>query len=271
MRKNIVIIYLIFILILILFTYLFFFSNNKNNVYESIENYNTKSVEIVVARYNEDLNWLKDVPFSKYNYTVYNKSGNANYYKSEKFKEEIKLPNVGREAHSYFTHIINNYDDKNFSDLTIFLPGSIELENKYERGKKLLNEIDNVDETDLFACILYDKPIKEVFNDFQIDSYHSSNENNKTLNTSTTMKLSGIRPFGKWYESVFNKENKDSKCFTQNSIFGLTKDTILKKPKSYYIDLMNQVDGHSNPETGHFIERSWETIFYPYSNVKYTF
>ena len=34
---------------------------------------------------------LKDVPFSKYNYTVYNKSGNANYYKSEKFGNDCKM------------------------------------------------------------------------------------------------------------------------------------------------------------------------------------
>ena len=56
---------------------------------------------ILVARYNEDLNWLKEEPFNQYEYVVYNKGHNEDYYKSDKFKYEIKLENVGREGHSY--------------------------------------------------------------------------------------------------------------------------------------------------------------------------
>ena len=45
-------------------------------------------VEIVVARYNEDLEWIKNEPFNKYKYTVYNKGPNENYVKTEKFKKK---------------------------------------------------------------------------------------------------------------------------------------------------------------------------------------
>jgi len=230
---------------------------------------NNKETLIVISRYNEDLQWLSNEPFNKYPYIVYNKGINNDYVKSENLKTEVKLENVGRETHTYLIHIINNYD--NLSDFTIFVPGSLELENKYERAKRLFDKVENEDNVDMFACILFDRPVKDTFHDFQIDSYLSSNQNNKSINNDTSMKESDIRPYGKWYERTFNNVNSDSKCFTQNSIFGLTKDTILKKPKSYYINLIEQVSEHHNHETVHYFERSWETVFYPYSNVKYVY
>jgi hypothetical protein len=91
------------------------------------------------------------------------------------------------------------------------------------------------------------------------------------MNTNVSMKLSDIRPYGKWYEDTFNNVNNDSKCFTQNSMFGLTKNTILKNPKTYYTNLIEQVNKHHNHETVHYFERSWETVFAPYSDVKYVY
>jgi hypothetical protein len=262
MKNQNKIILIILSLIIIIFT---LFGSQK--IRETFDN--NKETLIVISRYNEDLQWLNDEQFDKYQYTVYNKGVNDNYVKSNNFKNEVKLDNVGRETHSYLTHIITNYD--NLSDFTIFVPGSLELDNKYERARRLFMEADNYDDSDLFACISVDSSVKDTFYDFQIDSYLSSNQNNKTINNDASIKESDIRPFGKWYENIFNNVNSDSKCFTQNAIFGITKDTILKKPKSYYIDLIEHVNDHSNPETGHFFERSWETVFYPYSNIKYLY
>ena len=67
--------------------------------------------ELVIARYNEDISWLKHIKNKKI--TVYNKGkDNVN---------GIQLPNIGRESHTYLTHIINNYDK--LSDMTIFCQG----------------------------------------------------------------------------------------------------------------------------------------------------
>ena len=71
------------------------------------------SVELVIARYNEDINWLDKVKNKKI--TIYNKGIDNIKYKS------IKLENIGRESHTYLTHIIENYD--NLSDITIFSQG----------------------------------------------------------------------------------------------------------------------------------------------------
>ena len=88
--------------------------------------------EIVVARYNENLDWLKKIKKSKdIKITVYNKG------LPDISIDAINLPNTGRESGTYLYHIINNYDK--LADQTIFCQGDpifhapdlIELINKY--------------------------------------------------------------------------------------------------------------------------------------------
>ena len=90
--------------------------------------------EIVVARYNENLDWLKKIKKSKdLKITVYNKG------KDDIDVPFIQLPNIGRESHTYLYHIINNYD--NLADQTIFCQGDsifhspdfLELINKHRK------------------------------------------------------------------------------------------------------------------------------------------
>ena len=70
-----------------------------------------KDLEIVISRYNEDISWTESI--EEY-CTVYNKGDTLNV-------DTIELNNIGREAHTYLYHIVNNYD--NLSDYTIFLQG----------------------------------------------------------------------------------------------------------------------------------------------------
>lgn len=262
----------VFILFIIYATYhVLRVSLIKNNI-ESMESQSNSNsaAQIVIARYNEDLQWLREEPFNEYDYVIYNKGDNKSYYKSSRCLDEIDLPNVGRETHTYLTHIINYYDDNSLASFTFFVPGSLELEHKHDRAKTLFETFSYSPATDLFACNMLADPVREVFNDFVIDSYVSSNEKNKTLNTAASMKMADIRPYGQWFDKKFEGANRDSKCFPVNAIFGLTKETIMKKPKSYYENLLKEVDHHHNHESGHFFERAWETVFYPYENVKYT-
>ena len=248
-----VIFYILIVILLVYFGFRYFKRNE--------ENFEDKNPIIVIARYNENLEWLKEEPFNQLHYIVYNKGDNENYYKSDKFIKQIQLKNVGRETHTYLSHIIENYNELNY--FTVFFPGSIELENRHDRAKKIINDIiDTKYEKDIFACVSFDTPVLEVYKDFSIDNYLSSNELNKKNNSDTKMLPSDIRPYSKWYENMFGNVNTESKCFTQNSMFGITKETILSKPKSYYENLLLQVNKHHNHETVHFFERSWETVFH---------
>ena len=67
-------------------------------------------MDIVVARYTEDLGWLD--AFNGFNIFIYNKGRDGT---------GIKLDNIGREANTYLYHIVNNYNNLNDS---CFLQGN---------------------------------------------------------------------------------------------------------------------------------------------------
>jgi hypothetical protein len=233
-----------------------------NTTIESFED-KYKSQEIVIARYNEDLEWIKEEPFNRHPIIVYNKSDNYDFSKTN-ITQIINLPNIGRETHSYLYHIVKNYD--NLKDVTIFLPGSAELPNKFERSKNVVKTVEETNNT-VFSCSNEDNFVENNYN-FEIENNLSSHANNKKINDDATIKLSENRPFGKWYNSVFTNEEKNT-CISWNSILAVSRKNILQKPKSYYEKLMKEVDEHQNPEAGHYLERSWYAVFYPYTNAKF--
>lgn len=82
-----------------------------------------RSLELVIARYREDLSWLRELGLPA---TVYNK-GPALEPDSllpdapPSSTRVIPLPNIGREAHTFFTHIINEYEA--LPEWTVFMQG----------------------------------------------------------------------------------------------------------------------------------------------------
>ena len=67
---------LLLIIIIIIIQYMIYKINISNK-----EGFENKDVDIVIARYNEDLKWLNDKKFNKYNCIIYNKGVNDNFYK----------------------------------------------------------------------------------------------------------------------------------------------------------------------------------------------
>lgn len=73
----------------------------------------TQHREIVVAAYEEPLEWIQDL---EDRVTLYIKSPARSDY-----PEAMRLPNIGREAHTYAWHIVNRYE--NLAEETVFLQG----------------------------------------------------------------------------------------------------------------------------------------------------
>lgn len=226
------------------------------------KNPHNKQIEIVTSRFNEDLTWTNQLPFSKYPVVVYNKGNNYNYSVNN-LKKEIKLMNVGRESHSYLYHIINNYND--LADITVFLPGSVNTNvyNKWKRANILMNELQKHDDS-LFIGAKH-KNVREDLYSFKMDKYDSTNPNNKLVNPETKLEASRIRPYGKWYEHHF--DGVDIEYVSYSGIFAVSREDILKKSKRYYENLIEELSRSSNPEVGHYFERSWVAIFYPTINA----
>ena len=99
--------------------------------------------------------------------------------------------------------------------------------------------------------------------DFILDEWAATNPQNKTINPESKLQKCPIRPFGKWYEKNFDT-NITINVLVWYGIFAVAREHIIQHPIERYENLIKYVDSHSNPEAGHYMERSWGAIFYPY-------
>ena len=217
------------------------------------------NIDIIISRYNENLNWLLEKPFNEFKYIVYNKGNNDNFEKTN-VKQIINIPNIGRCDHTYLYHIVENYN--NLNNILVFFPGSINIPKKKIIAIQLLNRIKNNNyEKALFICRCEQNGILKLLYNFTLDKWCASDLQNKTLNNESELYLSNIRPFGKWF--LHNFGNINVKYYNFLSIYSVYKKDIIKHPLFRYKKLVRQLSVSSNPEVGHYIERSWGAIFHP--------
>lgn len=80
---------------------------------------NRHHVEIVLSRYNEDIGWSNVYSSIR---TIYDKSIEPNVLAISTPGKLIRLPNLGRESHTYLWHIVKNYDK--LAAITVFSQAS---------------------------------------------------------------------------------------------------------------------------------------------------
>ena len=218
-------------------------------------------IDVVISRYNENLEWLLEINEERFNIIVYNKGVNDNFIKLSNMTI-INLDNVGRCDHTYLYHIINNYDK--LTNITIFLPGSGNMDYKLAKIKRLIQLIKKYNNAVFIPSHRSDNIKEELYN-FTLNEWLASDIHNRNLNPETKLELSEIRPFGKWYEHYFN--DIKIRFMTYWSIFSINSKDILQHPKEYYENLIKQLSNSSNPEVGHYFERAWRAVFFPMNNT----
>lgn len=184
------------------------------------------SISIVVARYNENIDWTHQ--FS--NVIVYNKG--------EPIQEEtITLDNVGRETHTYYKHIYDNYD--NLSDYTIFLQG-----HPFDHSPNIITRLHTILNT------------TDLNTDFEFLS-----------ETILDCNLSGCKyhpglPLIETYKGIFNTGKTDLRfTFGAGAQFIVSKKQILKRSKEFYLNIINMLDKKTHPIEAWVIERFHGLIF----------
>ena len=220
------------------------------------------NVEIIVARYNESLSWLNEYPFNQFEYIVYNKGDNDNFEKTN-VKNIINIPNVGMCDHTYLYHIIENYH--NLSNIIVFLPGSVHIPEKKQRAIQILNNIINSNYTNAYFIGYYYKSVKEKFKYFIKNDHKCVCQENNIKNGRTILFKCKIRPYGNWYNYFFGDTPAHWVQFS--GVFSIDKRDIIQHPLERYITLIQTVSFHSNPESAHYMERSWGVIFFPLINT----
>jgi len=218
----------------------------------------TEYIDIVISRYNEDLNWTLEYPFNKFQYIVYNKGDSDDFVKNN-VKKIIKLDNLGKNDHTYLYHIIENYN--NLSNIIVFFPGSLNIEYKKNKAIKILNRIIESDYKKAYFLGHYQNNVRDSFKNFQLDYWQTSDSTNLLKCQESQLKKCRLRPYYLWYNYFFGKIK--ARWSTWWGIFSIDKRDILNHPITRYQHLILTVNDHFNPEAGHYIERSWGVIFYP--------
>lgn len=220
-----------------------------------------KKVDLVVARYNEDIGWLAPLAASGAfdRVFVYNKGP---HYELENKgipgAYVVQLDNVGREGHAYLFHIIDHYDD--MADVTIFLPGSCDRHDKWSKAAPTIaRALETMDSTMLVHHA--DGDVQTSLFDFAIKDWRSTHGKNAQANPESTLELNRMRPFGIWYQKMFGNLELDAVCY--NGIFAVSKEHVHNRTMGFYQALEKELDTHSNPEAGHFLERAWPAVFAP--------
>lgn len=242
------------------------------------------TVDMVVARYKENLEWMFDDEINRFldewvdQIFIYNKSENLDFvgnlvYECAETKEFsrmprirsiLPLPNVGGCDHTYLQHIVDNYE--NLADITVFLPGSLQLNYKKDKAIELFRAIE------LYDCAVFsyrdtkDEGILEAFYNFELSQHQSADPVNVDEESDDVLVPAAIRPFGKWYDAHFGDKRVQS--VTYMGIFSVDKRDILQHPRSYYKDLLADFPDAVNTEVAHYFERAWGAVFHPMNHTK---
>jgi hypothetical protein len=204
------------------------------------------SYKIIVARYNEDIEWLFT---EKDNCIIYNKGNPLD------INLEIPLNNVGRESDTYLNYIINNY--YNLPDIVVFTQANIEDHREKNDVNYLLKLKDE--------ALLYEKSVPTVV-------YNYINNPSKAWGPHWNSRKSGFylknnyknntpQVFIDWFKKNINENYPNPIKIYGNALFAVKKELILNRPIEYYQKLILEVNHHINPSEGHFFERSWYYIF----------
>ena len=210
----------------------------------------------MIARYNENLTWLdiQAVKLSLDDVYIYNKNNKT--YKPGIYKNNYILPNVGREAHTYLTYIVENYD--RLKEYTMFYTpdwpnAEYALYPPYLLGMmQRCNRVTNFIEADYYLNNNCGYSICKAFRLYNFKT-------NLQLNKDNLM-------FGDWMikyiEPKLDKYVKDMGGIFTNyqGSFCVRRENILSRPKEFYAQFIPQLD-QTNPELGHFFERAWFYLF----------
>lgn len=208
--------------------------------------------DLVVARYNEDVAWLRPLlaksksrsnTWRPFRIVVYNKGDNLGIPKHQ----VIQLPNLGREAHTYLHHIITCWDQ--LAEYTIFIQG---------------NPFDHCH--NLFDCINKHLSYATVYDDFIPLGCYNCCDGNAWPHHPFPI------PIAATYASLFNCTPPQNFSFVIGAQFIVSRRTIKSKPREFYeraMELVNKDQGASLGYEdnsgltcwGYVLERLWSYIF----------
>ena len=187
------------------------------------------TIEIVVARYLEDLSWLNNIP-RQIPARIYDKSPSGD------------MPNVGREAHTYLHHICENYDA--LPDLIVFAQGK-PFDHAFDFHKTLRALVATPDETS-FRWLGHIIDTDDA-NGARLFATWSKNNGNERLN------MNGF------HRALFDADGPEKYTFVLGAQFIASRALIRSRSRNFWRNALQiSIDF---PDAAHCYERSWDRVF----------
>ncbi len=197
-------------------------------------------VELVIAAHMEDLSWLEQY---RSHVRLYVKNPS---YSSVDYRYTI-LPNVGRETHTYLTHIISNWE--HLADVTIFNQGRIDDHLYYTYA----NPFDHLQHLQNGASF----KVRERYDNWGRMTHKDPWLTNLVEGRMRPAKYTLART---WFDLFgYNHPNYINVCYC--ACFAVSRQQIQKRPLEFYRKCLSYVSDCNDPEDSHYFERLWISVF----------
>lgn len=187
--------------------------------------------QLIIANYQEDLNWV-----SRFQHTcfVYRK-GNSNF----EFGNNVltfDLPNIGREAHTFLHHIVENYD--NLGEYNIFLQG-----NPFDHFKEIERCLNDLPYS-LDVCKRYSEGCYGLADDHLDETIAFCNN---------------IRVYPESIDRIYFEVHPVKYVFSSGAQYFVNRKNIINKSKKFYYNLLTNLKWDSHEPWS--MERLWPMVF----------
>ncbi len=225
-------------------------------------------VNVVVSRYREALDWLSAMRVSSPDWCIhlYDKGGGEDecgQQQQQQGASVVALNNVGRESHTYLTHVLRQYDamQRNPGGVTVFLQGRIDDHMLAATGTPPAR----------FVADLVRQAAEHGYSANSVDGGRfgaNGVRRDFTIACAGDVEAEGRRGrsaerLGPWFERCLGMrlpEPHAARWFV-GGIFAVRHDLITMRGPDFYQRLLREVSHSRNPVQGHYMERSWFYIF----------
>lgn len=214
-------------------------------------------IDLVVARYTEDLGWLRHLSFRPRIF-VYNKgpelSADLPMFAGLDV-QIVPLPNVGRESHSYLQHIIAHHAEP--ADVTIFVQGKLD-----DLGRNVFADLHDYVApalADGFAASDMEFHFTRLGRDSDIRGKLMADPKYAQVFANGQIGLAA-QDFNGFARALLGRLPQVMVVSFQGC-FAVSRAAIRQHPPAFYAALQAELAGHGNPEIGHYMERLWCSLF----------
>lgn len=194
-------------------------------------------LDVVVARYTEDVSWIEDMKAVHPRVWLYNKGGDL------PGRPCMPLDNIGREAHTYLYHITTRWDD--LAERTVFCQGSTSDHAPDFVDDVLLYGINpDIEPFTPFGRNVRGQGVRHVRDDLTAQPHHGVVLPLEAYCQRFDIDLPGLHVY-----------------FVPGACFAVTRKAIRSRPKAFYEAILADILNMPGKQQPWILERLWPYIF----------